>query len=201
LRRYSRVAALVLAAGGSRRLGQPKQLVSMDNRPLVRQTVERAFASGCGDVFVVVGAHSGAVRAALAGLDVVVVDNPRWETGMGSSIRSGVDALQKHPLGATGVLIVSVDQYRIPREHLQRLREAHDAGHGLVASSYAGTLGIPALFSRPYFTELLRVDPAQGGKDILAKRRDRVFPVTCVEGRFDLDTQYDLEVFNRRTSV
>ena len=92
-----RSAALVLAAGSSSRLGRPKQLVVVDGEPLLRRTVRIAGEAGFAPIYVVLGAEQEGCRAALAGLDVAIVDNPQWSEGMGSSLRQGIEELdQKH---------------------------------------------------------------------------------------------------------
>jgi molybdenum cofactor cytidylyltransferase len=155
----------------------------------------------CDAVFVVLGAYRREVRAALADLDVIPIDNAGWEVGVGSSIRAGVLGLERHASAYTAVLMVTVDQYQVDRSHLDRLCAAHDAGHGLVASSYAGTVGIPALFGERYFPDLLRIGPSRGAKALLVKRRDEVLAVPCPQALVDLDTQDDLDILNRHDRV
>ncbi|HEY2365499.1 MAG TPA: NTP transferase domain-containing protein, partial [Polyangiaceae bacterium] len=94
------IAALVLAAGSSNRLGTPKQLVPIDGRPLVRHVVEAANASSCDAVAVILGAHAQRIEGAIGGLDVVMLPNARWIEGMASSIRVGVAWADAHAFDA-----------------------------------------------------------------------------------------------------
>lgn len=199
--RARRIAALILAAGASRRLGRPKQLLALDGTPLVRLAVERASESHCDGVFVVVGAHRERVLAALAGLEIELVENSSWERGIGGSIHAGVRALDGSSTPYSAVLIMTVDQYRVSPLHLNRLCEHYDAGHDVVASRYSGTVGIPALFGESYFPALRTLEQGQGAKAILRADLDSVFSVSCPEAGFDLDTLADLERFNRQTSA
>jgi molybdenum cofactor cytidylyltransferase len=181
-----KIAAIVLAAGASRRLGSPKQLLSMRGRPLVRVIAEEALASSCAAVAVVTGAHADATRDALAGLQVACVHNPNWAEGIASSIRAGVTYAA--PFDAA--LLMVCDQPRLDRTHLDRLAGAFVAG--AVASRYAGVLGVPAVFGRALFPLLFGLRGDKGAREVLRGAR----PLAAIEwpdGAFDLDVPADLE--------
>jgi len=197
------VHAVVLAAGGSRRLGRPKQLVELDGRSLLRRAVEIALAADVASVTVVLGAREDAMAPELAGLAVRIVHNPDWQTGMGSSIRCGVRSLGQ--LGeADGILFLLCDQLRLSTEHLNRMitvfRERGGAdgqgdsedGAAIVASGYAGTAGVPALFAPMFRGELSHLADTQGGKQLLAQHARHVHVVPLDGGELDLDTAEDL---------
>jgi CTP:molybdopterin cytidylyltransferase MocA len=191
-----KIGAAVLAAGASRRLGKPKQLVSVEGQELVRRMAEVTLQSGCQPVAVVLGAHAAEVSAAVANLPVVCLSNPEWSEGMGSSVRVAAGWASGNALDA--LMLVLVDQLRLSSEHLDALRAASDQGQRIAASAYQGVLGVPALFPRRFFPELRALEGDSGARQLL--RRDS--PVTAVDwpdGVYDLDQMADLERSNRAT--
>jgi molybdenum cofactor cytidylyltransferase len=141
-----RHAAVLLAAGGSRRLGRPKQLLRAQGVPLARRAAEALLATAPGRLVVVVGAAGEAVRASLAGLALELVENPDWADGMAGSLRAAARALCGH---AGPVLVAGVDQPRLAAAHLRALLAAGGAGDA--ASRYGAAFGIPALLSAATF--------------------------------------------------
>jgi molybdenum cofactor cytidylyltransferase len=189
-----RIAALLLAAGGSSRMGEPKQLLSFRGRSLLRCAAEAAVASPCRPVFVVLGAQAPRMEQELDGLPVRVVRNDSWERGIGASIRAGVEALMAAAEQVEGVVLLLCDQPMVGPDLIGRLIGAHHrTGKPIAASSYEGTCGVPALFSKAYFPALLRLPDGQGAKGVIAAAGEAVCPVPCPEGAFDVDTAGDRE--------
>jgi CTP:molybdopterin cytidylyltransferase MocA len=190
------VAAIVLAAGGSRRLGRAKQLLAWRGVPLVRRAAQAALASGADAVVAVVGAEETAVRGALAGLGVEVCRNAGWESGIGSSIAAGVrHALTREP-PAEAVLLLLADQPHVDAELLARVVEAARCGHRRVACAYGGTRGSPACFSDP--DDLVRLSALardEGARALLAGRG--VHTIAFEAAAVDIDTDADWERFLR----
>jgi len=192
------VGVVLLAAGGSSRLGRPKQLLLHEGKTLVRRAAEAAVAAECGPVVVVLGAQAEAVTAELAGLPVRTVPHADWSAGMGSSLRVGLKALDTlEPAGASPVvdaaLVMLCDQLRVDAGHLRALVEAFTRTRAaIVASSYEGTRGVPALFSRALFPELEALEPGQGARGVIAREPSRVVEVALVGGGEDVDTAADL---------
>ncbi|SEU30285.1 nucleotidyltransferase family protein [Stigmatella erecta] len=185
-----RVGGVVLAAGSSSRLGQPKQLLLHEGKTLVRRTAEAAVAAGLAPVITVLGAHPEAVAAELAGLPVHPVLNPDWTAGMGLSLRVGLRAL---PPGVDAALVVLCDQLRVDAAHLSALVDTFTRTHApIVASGYAGARGVPALFSRALFAELEALSPGEGARRVIAREPSRVVEVALAGGDEDLDTAADL---------
>jgi molybdenum cofactor cytidylyltransferase len=197
----NRVAVAVLAAGGSSRMGRPKQLLPFGDRSLLRHGVEVALAAECGPVVAVLGAEVERLRPELDGLPVEVLANGDWELGPGTSVRAAVDAVDANPrVGALVFLLC--DQPLVSADHIHRLIEEHQTtGFPMVASGYAGTLGVPALFSRECFLALRALDPAVGAKQLLARRPDTVAAVPFPDGEIDLDTPEDYARWLARTPV
>jgi molybdenum cofactor cytidylyltransferase len=193
-----RVGVVLLAAGGSSRLGRPKQLLVHEGKTLVRRAAEAAVAAKCGPVVVVLGAQAEAVIAELAGLPVRTVQNADWGAGMGSSLRVGLRALdQKESAGAdpavNAALVMLCDQLRVDSRHLRALVETFTRTQAtIVASGYEGTRGVPALFSRALFPELETLAPDQGARGVIARDPSRVVEVAFAGGSEDVDTAADL---------
>ena len=182
------VGIILLAAGGSTRLGSPKQLLVYRGTTLLRRAAETALATGCRPVVAVLGSGAERLRAELAGLDVRPVDNPDWTRGMGTSVRLGTAALDAETAGA---LLMLCDQPLVTAAHLTTLVTAfrQQAGAGIVAAAYHDTVGVPVLFSRAYFEELRALPDDAGAKPILRRHRDAVLPVPMPEAAVDIDTR------------
>jgi molybdenum cofactor cytidylyltransferase len=169
------IAALVLAAGSSNRLGTPKQLAPIDGRPLVRHVVEAANESCCDAVAVILGAHAQRVEEAIGGLDVVTLPNARWIEGVASSIRVGVSWADAQAFDA--VMIVAADQLRVTREHLDALVSEHRKNGAIAASNHCGALGVPAVFPRAVYPSLMALAGDRGARDVLAAASSSVAEV------------------------
>ena len=184
-------AAIILAAGASRRLGQPKQALRHAGESLLRRTARLALATGVQPVVVVLGAGAVALRPLLDGLPVTVVDNPAWAEGMGSSIRAGMTAV---PVTAPAVLLLVVDQPGLDQDQLQALLAAPAAtGCSMAASAYGGRLGVPALFTQPHFAALAALDGAAGAQILLRRQPEAVAAIPFPAGAWDIDTPADLD--------
>jgi molybdenum cofactor cytidylyltransferase len=183
------VPVVLLAAGASRRLGQPKQLVLVAGEPLLRRMARIALAGG-GPVLVVLGCQAEAMAAALEGLPLTLVANPEWQEGMAASLRAGVRAL---PPGASGALLMVCDQLAVAAPLLAGLQAAHRAApEAVVACGYGGTRGIPAILPARCFPELLALTGDRGGRSLLQGGDVVVLPFP--EGERDLDRPEDLAV-------
>lgn len=181
------VPAVILAAGASRRLGRPKQMVLVDGETLLRRTVKAALAC-CSPVLVVVGARGREVAASLAGMPVQVVDNPGWEEGMASSIRAGVRAL---PPDSPAALFLVCDQPAVDGALVGRLLEIRrHHPEAVVACAYGNTRGTPSLFPARCFPQLLLLRGDRGARDLLAAPDVLTLPFPA--GADDVDTPGDL---------
>jgi molybdenum cofactor cytidylyltransferase len=186
-------AAIVLAAGSSSRLGQPKQLVQIDHESLLRRTVRMAWAAGFGPVVVVLGFEVERMQRELDGLGVIPEVNQEWQSGMGSSLRCGITALTTLDPAPRNVLLLVCDQVRLSVEFLQQLLSAHSSGvGGITAARYNGHLGVPAIFSESFFPEMLAVKGDRGARGILEAHAGQVTAVDFPGGELDLDTPEQL---------
>ncbi|WP_281369253.1 nucleotidyltransferase family protein [Marilutibacter penaei] len=160
---------VVLAAGGSRRLGMPKQLLRREGVTLLRRTVEKVLATGADAVFVVLGAGLERMRGELDGLQVTVVVNQGWSSGLASSLKAGACAVAAQRAGQ--VLLVGVDQPMLDAAHLARLlAAARERPEHEVVSGYAGTIGIPAVVTRATLQQAGSLTGDRGLKTVLAAR-------------------------------
>lgn len=178
-------AAVVLAAGASRRLGRPKQLERREDRTLLRRAAELALAAGCDPVVVVLGYAAERLAEELAGLPVRTVAAPDWAEGMAASLRAGLAAL---PGDVPAALLMVCDQPAVTAAHLQRLLGAHRGSHlPAAASAYAGVLGVPAVVGRSLFPELAAVTGDRGAREVLRADPRRVAAVPLAGGELDVD--------------
>ncbi len=183
-----RIAAIVLAAGASRRLGTAKQLLRDANgESLLVRLVRDAAAAGCAPIVVVLGAHADDVREVLAETSVTCVDNPQWTEGMASSIRVGVDHVVESSCSA--VLLLACDQPAVSATHLQSLLTEHQRSGARVVSEYNGARGIPAVWPRADWSDLRALEGDRGAKALL--RGDEP-AIALALGALDLDTPEDV---------
>jgi len=187
------IAAVVLAAGASSRMrGAAKPLLRFGGRPLIRIVVEAAIGAACRPVIVVLGARADAVRAELAGAPVEIVLHPGWREGMGSSIRAGIGRLIAGPGRPRGALLLTCDQPRIAPEVIRKLTAAFDGSAGRrVACTYAGTVGVPALFERSLFEDLATLTGDRGAKPLLLRDPEKLVRVAWPEGADNVNTPED----------
>jgi molybdenum cofactor cytidylyltransferase len=183
-------ALILLAAGGSARMGSAKQLLDFGGKPLLRHAVESALASGCDPVIVVLGANEHEIRPALAGLEVETVVNDRWAEGMGTSIQTGLLALENRDIA--GAILALSDQPFVTPDFLRGLVERHHrTGKAIVAAQYSGTAGVPVFFEREAFPLLMALKPDQGCKGVILGHAGDALLVDCPEAAMDIDTPED----------
>ena len=189
-----KLGAVILAAGGSSRLGEPKQLLVFRGETLVRRAVRVAAEAGCAPVVVVLGESSDAIGEQLRGTGAATVRNPGWKSGLGTSIRCGLEELATLAPQIRGVVLLTCDQPLVEATTIVALiAEYHKTGKPIVASSYAKTLGIPALFDRSCFDGLMALPDDSGAKFLIAQRRDDVATILFSDGAIDIDTAADYD--------
>jgi molybdenum cofactor cytidylyltransferase len=191
----SRICVILLAAGGSSRMGRPKQLLIYDGEALLRRAARAAMDSACSPIIVVLGAASEESRAVLEGLSVKIELNEDWSRGMGSSLRCGVQRLLREAPDAAAVIVMLCDQPHVTADVLRRLAEAHaTSGKPAIACSYAGAFGPPSLFAASRFDDLLRLPDDRGAKSVLAAAAAAadLHLIPFPQGAIDLDTPADV---------
>jgi molybdenum cofactor cytidylyltransferase len=191
------VPAILLAAGASTRLGQPKQLLRLSafgGKTLLDHAVALAHTSGAAPIFVVLGAHAEKIQLECELLDCILVRNEAWGEGMASSLRVGIAAVLENTPSASGAMVMVCDQPGVSAEHLRSLLEAHreDLSRA-TASRYAGRIGVPAIFPRGMFPALLELRGDQGARTVLQQSGTAVHTIDFPEGGLDLDSPEDVQ--------
>ncbi len=187
---------VILAAGASTRLGQPKQAVKLGGRPALHRVVAAATSLAGNAVTVVLGAHAAELTRLLAHSPASVIVNRHWEEGMASSIRHGMSAV---PAAAEGVLILLGDQVAITADDLKRLAAAWKDQDGIIAAAtYNGHVGVPAVFPRSLFSELHELRGDQGARRVIERNSFRLMRVPMPNAAVDLDTPEDLAALTQR---
>lgn len=189
------VAAVILAAGASTRFGSAKQLLEFQGEAFVRRAAKAALLSGANPVIVVLGANASEIRETLEGIDVETVFNEAWPSGLASSIVAGIQCARQ--MTVDGVLITLADQPLVDSAALTRLVDAFDR-HPIVASSYAGTIGVPAIFASQYFDDLENLTGDRGAAKWLREHSDLVTAIPLPEAETDIDTQADMNAIRNR---
>ncbi|MDQ2770145.1 MAG: nucleotidyltransferase family protein [Bacteroidota bacterium] len=181
------VALLLLAAGASTRMGQPKQLLPYQGRTLLRHAAETAVASGCAPIVLVTGALHDELIGEVSDLLIQAVRNENWESGMASSIQTGLAAVAG--TNPAAVLVMLTDQPLVTPALLRQLVALQRQTQApAVAAAYAGTLGVPAVFSRALFPALEQLQGAQGATRLLAMLGTTAGRVDFPAGLLDVDT-------------
>lgn len=181
------VALLLLAAGASTRMGQPKQLLPYRGRTLLRHAAETAVASGCAPIALVTGALHEELLGEVSDLPIQAMRNKQWASGMASSIQAGLAAVA--PAQPRAVLIMLTDQPLITPELLRQLvAQQLQTQAPIVAAAYGDILGVPAVFDRAMLPELLKLQGAQGAVRLIAHLGSTVGRVDFPAGLLDVDT-------------
>jgi molybdenum cofactor cytidylyltransferase len=190
------IGIIVLAAGSSSRMGRSKQLLEIDGQPLLCSCVNHALAVNPSHVVVVLGANEKPHRELLEKMPVKIVSNFYWKTGMGSSIKTGLNYLLQSGGELDAVILMVCDQPALTAEHLVKLIEKfQERKKAIIASSYSNSNGVPVLFGRSFFSNLLLLNDDQGAKKIVQQFPDQVDAVMFPKGSIDLDTEDDYQNF------
>jgi len=190
------VAAIVLAAGESRRFGQPKQLLPVGDKTMIQHVVDIALDSPLDQVIVVLGCRATEIRASIAGRPVQVVVNQEWKSGLSSSVQAGLSAVKP---GIGAALFILADQPGITTEVIAKLVECYrETRAPIVVPTHRGRRGNPVLFDRSLFAELMEVRGDQGGRQVIAEHEDELEEVEVqTEAIFtDTDTAKDYQTAN-----
>ena len=186
------VGAVILAAGSSSRMGTPKQILQFEGSSLLKRVTLAALGAKCRPVVVVTGAHAELSRRELEGLDMQEAFNASWETGMASSVRTGIECLVKMEANIAGAVLLLCDQPHVTADMISTLVATHHVtGKPVIASAYAGSFGVPAFFSRTLFKELTQLEGTSGAKEIIKRHASEAHFLPFPEGGVDVDTPDD----------
>jgi molybdenum cofactor cytidylyltransferase len=201
------IGIVILAAGASTRMGQPKQLLPYQGCSLVRRAATIAIASACKPVIVVVGANADRVVPELAQLDIAIVHNADWHQGMSTSLRIGITHLLTlnqdiqatvlmvcdQPHLSTAVLNQLVDTYLAPSHPVPKRDLKPDLKPLIVAAQYGNVIGVPALCDRALFPELMTLQGDKGARLLIQRYAAQTQVVSFPEGAIDIDTPTDYQ--------
>ncbi len=179
--------ALLLAAGESKRLGRPKQLLPYQGRTLLTHTFEELKVC-CEDVLVLTGAHREAVEAVLP-VEANILWNPNWKQGMGSTIAMGVKEIVNRT-GVEAILISTCDQPGLGRLHFEELLKTAEKKEG-AATDYGKRGGVPAVFCRSVWSTLVQLEGDKGARDLINSQQGDIEWVQAIGSVFDIDTEED----------
>ncbi len=183
---------VILAAGQSKRLGHPKQLVVYNGKTLLNRAIDSAVGTKIENIFVVLGAHFEEIRESITNTNVSILKNRHFEEGMSSSIRCGLKEIIEKSPQVESVIFLVCDQPFVNSDLLLNLMsEFKKSGKPIVASQYENILGTPALFHKSFFDELLKLEGDVGAGKIIKQNLDSVASVNFEEGIVDIDTLED----------
>ena len=183
---------VVLAGGKGTRFGGSKQLAHFNGVPMLRHVTQICVESGAKTVVICLGSQSDATRVALKGIEVRITETPNWKEGMSETLKSGVRYVHSNLPFADSILVTLGDQPYVTSAHLDELIAFHlNDGDNIVATEYDSVVGVPALFPRSYWSDLLKVEGDIGARTIIRDRKD-VIRVTFSPAGLDVDRPGDL---------
>lgn len=188
-----RVGGILLAAGGSSRMGRPKQLVEFEGDTLLRRTASSMAGSACRPQLVVLGADAELCRSELTGLKVGSCINDDWASGMSSSIKTGFSCVTEIDPLIDAIIILLCDQPYITTEIIDNFIAEYRRIRPLaIASEYNGVIGVPALFSRDMFDQIMKLKGDRGARELIIAAGEKVKRVSLPEAAFEVDSPSDL---------
>ena len=185
---------IILAAGGSSRFGDIKQLVPFNGKTLLQHVIDEATKAKVKPIVVVTGANATRVSASIADSKANIVVNKNWQEGMASGIVAGIQNIISLGSSIKKIIVAVCDQPFVTSTLFEQLDEVQNkSGKSIVACKYADTVGTPALFAAKYFDQLLSLKGDEGAKKLLKNNSEDVATVDFPKGEIDIDTQKDYE--------
>lgn len=189
----NKTVIIILAAGNSSRMKEPKQLLAFGNKTLLSHTVSEAQKSGI-PVIIVLGANEEKIKEQLKNISAQIVFNEKWEEGISSSIKAGIKKALENNIDSENCILCVCDQPYISATVFQQLTDKKNtSGKKIIASSYSDTLGTPVLFDKKYFSALMNLQGDEGAKKLLSVYKDDVAFISFEKGGCDIDTKNDYE--------
>ncbi len=196
---HNAISIIILGAGSSSRMGQPKQRITLNGYPLLAQAVITAKNSAASHVLVVLGSGAVENKQVIENLGVEIVFHDGWAEGMGSSLKKGLTSCQEKFPETQAILVMVCDQPSITTQHLNTLMDTYTKTQkSVVASHYALTLGVPAVFDGSLFPEILHMANDQGAKNIILNNQAKRVAIDLPGGEIDLDTPEDLKRYREQ---
>ena len=195
MRKTLNMGVILLAAGSSSRLGEPKQLVEFKGKTLLQNTMDclSPFLFDCR--ILILGAQKEKIQKEIKTSGFEVLTNTSWKEGMSTSLKMGIDYIQKKYPQIENILIFLCDQPFVSKDLIQSLIDKHKNNNsGITASLYGDTLGVPVVFGSSFIPELLELSGDQGARKIINKYKEEVEFVEFEKGEFDVDSPEDLKL-------
>ncbi|MFC4267370.1 nucleotidyltransferase family protein [Polaribacter marinivivus] len=193
----SKIAIVILAAGKSLRMGFAKQIIRINNEPLLKITLDK-IESISEDTYCVLGANKDLILEEIHFNNTVVIDNLNYEKGLSSSISICIEFFEKKNLNYDGVLFVLGDQPAIETEYfLSIIKTFNEHKTKIIATNYDGKAGVPALFPKSFFKELKIIKGDKGAREILKNKPKSIIFESFKTNLVDIDTNKDLIDYNK----
>ncbi|MEP1034821.1 nucleotidyltransferase family protein [Ekhidna sp.] len=192
-----KIGIVLLAAGASSRLGQPKQLIQFRGKNLLQHTIDTANELEFESSILIVGANADQVLSKVTINSFQSFTNENWEQGMASSLRLGIKKSLISVPDLNAILISVSDQPFVSKELLQEMIQLYRSESSIVVCEYDNVKGVPVLFGSKYFNELLMLNGDQGAQKIIKDHEKMQSIVMFDHGNFDIDTPEDLERLNK----
>ena len=194
------IAILVLAAGKSSRMKRVKQLEKINNKTLLDITLEKVKKVFFENIFCVVGANADKIKAEIATKNIQFIDNPNFRNGLSASIISGINYFNEHKLNFDGLFILLADQPAVETRYLKSMLDLFQENKTkIIASNYGEKIGVPIIFPKKHFSELLLIVGDKGAKELIHQRKNEILSPKLTTNFFDIDTQEDLK--NYKNSI
>lgn len=187
---FNPIGIIILAAGASRRMGEPKQLLKIDNQTLIERAINLTQAIENQQTVVVLGANAEKISPHITQQATVeIVINENWKQGMGTTLKKGVEFFLARPIIYDAIIVMVCDQPYLTTRKLQELITTYrDNNVAIIATTYNNIKGVPALFANSLFTKLKTLNKDEGARKIIKNYKGAVITVDFPEGIFDLDT-------------
>jgi molybdenum cofactor cytidylyltransferase len=187
------IGVVILAAGESKRMGVPKQILPIFGVPMLKYLIDEVLDTEAHPVPVVVGANKTKIVPLLENIPIGIIDNPDWQTGMGSSIKMGLVGAYLITKGFDGLIFMTSDMPFVNAVIINKLIETarEFPNKTIIASKYGRTMGVPVLYKKERFEDILDMKPEHGAKQFFNKYPEEIISVDFDLGAVDLDTKED----------
>lgn len=189
----SNIALVIMAAGASSRMGQPKQLLNWGDNSLISHSIKTAQNTNSKDIIVVLGANFDTIIKNIKHYKITVLNNKAWELGLGESIACAANYVLNLKTNIDGLLLVLADQPLIDSKHLNKMIQSFEVNtNQIIATSYGKEVtGVPVLFDSLYFETLSKLTGDEGAKSILKKYQKKVIALELEFENLDIDSKED----------